>query len=77
MTENESPRPEGTPTTDASPDDESPFPAERSSLVGEFWAYLMENKKWWMIPILAVIVIMGILIALAATGAAPFIYPLM
>ena len=43
----------------------------------EFWEYLMQNKKWWMVPILVVIVILGILIALAATGAAPFIYTLM
>jgi hypothetical protein len=48
----------------------------QSTLVEEFWFFLIENKKWWMIPILIVFALLGLLIALAATGAAPFIYPL-
>ena len=33
--------------------------AERRSLLAEFGAYLMENKKWWMIPILLVLSLAG------------------
>jgi len=71
MSENE----KQTPATPAP--EESPFSAERTSLAREFWTYLMENKKWWMVPILVVVLLLGLLIALAVTGAGPFIYPLM
>ncbi|MCG8403906.1 MAG: DUF5989 family protein [Phycisphaerales bacterium] len=51
--------------------------AERIGLAAEFWDFLKHNKKWWLIPILAAIVVIGVL-ALMATNpaAAPFIYPL-
>ena len=45
-------------------------------LLKEFGYFLIENKAWWMVPIL---VVLGLLFALAwltSTGAAPFIYPL-
>lgn len=38
--------------------------------------FLMQNKKWWMVPILLVILLFGLLIVLGGTGAAPFIYTL-
>jgi hypothetical protein len=47
---------------------------EQLSLVHEFWLFITENKKWWMIPILLVFALLALLIALALTGAAPFIY---
>ena len=46
------------------------------SLVKEFLLFVRENKKWWMIPILLVLSFVGMLVALGATGAAPFIYTL-
>jgi len=36
----------------------------------------MENKKWWLVPILLVFVLLGVLIVLGGTSAAPFIYTL-
>ena len=45
-------------------------------LIGEFWGFLNENKKWWLLPIILVLLLFGILILLAGTGAAPFIYTL-
>ena len=45
------------------------------SLFAEFWWFLRENKKWWLIPILVVLAAVGVLLGLAATGAAPFLYP--
>jgi hypothetical protein len=44
------------------------------SLAREFWLFITENKKWWMIPILLVMSLVGLLVVLAATGVAPFIY---
>jgi hypothetical protein len=42
----------------------------------EFWLFITENKKWWLIPILLVCSLVGVLFLLASTGAAPFIYTL-
>lgn len=47
-----------------------------TSLVGEFWLFLKQNKKWWMLPILLLILLLGVLIFLSGTAAAPFIYTL-
>ena len=49
---------------------------KQPSIVQEFWYFITEYKKWWMLPILAVLAVMGILVALSSTGAAPFIYTL-
>jgi len=45
-------------------------------LLVEFWDFLKHNKKWWLLPILIVLLLFGVLIALSGTGAAPFIYTL-
>jgi hypothetical protein len=45
-------------------------------LLGEFWDFLKHNKKWWLLPILLVLLLFGLLILMAGTGAAPFIYTL-
>ncbi len=44
------------------------------SLAVEFYHFLRENKKWWLLPILLMIGLFAILFVLASTGAAPFIY---
>jgi hypothetical protein len=46
----------------------------RNGLVAEFVYFLGQNKKWWLLPILLVMGMVGILVLLAGTGAAPFIY---
>lgn len=46
------------------------------SLVGEFVAFLGENKKWWMAPILIVFGLLMLLAILGSTPVAPFIYSL-
>ena len=48
----------------------------RESIVGEFTAFLKENKKWWLAPILIAILGLGLLVLLGGTAAAPFIYTL-
>lgn len=42
----------------------------------EFWLFLKENKKWWLLPILVAFLLMGALLLAGGTGAAPFIYTL-
>lgn len=44
--------------------------------VGELWGFLNSTKKWWLLPIIAVVVLFGLLIFLSGTGVAPFIYTL-
>ena len=48
----------------------------RTSLVGEFVEFLRENKKWWLAPILISVLLLGGLVLLGGTAAAPFIYTL-
>ncbi|WP_300441083.1 DUF5989 family protein [Christiangramia sp.] len=43
----------------------------------EFWHFLRTRKKYWMIPILAMLLLISFLIVLTAGSAlAPFIYSL-
>ena len=46
------------------------------SLVAEFVEFLRDNKKWWLVPILLVLGAFGIVVVLAASPIAPFIYAL-
>jgi hypothetical protein len=46
------------------------------TLFREFVLFIQENKAWWMIPILIVLGMVGLLVVLSSTGAAPFIYTL-
>lgn len=48
----------------------------RPSLIKEFWLFLSENKKWWLLPIIIVMLLLTGLIFLGGTPAAPFIYTL-
>jgi len=45
-------------------------------IVREFWEFLRDNKKWWITPIVVVLLLVGIFVYLSATSAAPFIYTL-
>ena len=48
--------------------------ANDQSLVGELWSFMASNKSWWLLPILIVFGLLGVLLVLGATGAAPFLY---
>ena len=48
-----------------------------ASIVREFWAFLRMRKKFWLAPILIVLVLLSVLIvATAGSALAPFIYAL-
>jgi len=49
---------------------------KRISIIAEFWLFLRYNKKWWLLPILIILLFLGMLVLLGGTAIAPFIYPL-
>lgn len=42
----------------------------------EIFQMLKENKKYWMIPIILILLVAGLLILLGGSAIAPFLYPL-
>ena len=47
------------------------------SIMKEFWDFLKVRKKWWMTPIIVMLVLLGALIVFSQGSAlAPFIYTL-
>jgi hypothetical protein len=67
-----------TPNGDAPHDDDFARQAEGRSngFIGEFWYFLRHNPRWWLTPVLVALLLVGLLIVLAGSGAAPFIYTL-
>ena len=47
----------------------------QAGLLAEFVYFLRYNKKWWLAPIIIVLLLVGILVWLSASGL-PFIYPI-
>ncbi|MAT99380.1 MAG: hypothetical protein IT327_10690 [Anaerolineae bacterium] len=46
-------------------------------VVGELLGFLGANKRWWLIPMVAVLLLFGLLVIFgSASGLAPFIYTL-
>ena len=46
------------------------------SLMQELFVMVSESKKWWLLPILVCLALVGLLTVLGATGAGPFLYTL-
>ena len=42
----------------------------------DFWDFLKTSKKWWMLPLLIMFLVLGGFLLLAKTAIAPFIYTL-
>ncbi len=45
-------------------------------IVSELFDFLRVNKKWWLLPIILVLMVVGVLVILGGSVAAPFIYTL-
>ena len=46
-----------------------------AGLAKEIWMFMRERKKWWLLPVIVVMVAVGTLLVLAQGSAlAPFIY---
>ncbi len=49
----------------------------RFGIAGELLSFFVNHKRWWMLPIILVVLLMGVLLILAQSSAiAPFIYTL-
>ena len=44
--------------------------------IGDLVQFLLQNRKWWLTPIVIVLALVGVLLILGGTSAAPFIYTL-
>lgn len=44
------------------------------SLAAELFDFLKYNKKWWLLPIILILLALSLLVALSSTAVAPFIY---
>ena len=54
-----------------------PGPDNKASIILEFWDFLKTRKKWWLGPIVLIMLLMGLLIVFTQGSAvAPFIYTL-
>ena len=47
----------------------------QTSLLREFWAFMRVRKKWWLAPIMIMLLLVGVLLVFAQSSVlAPFIY---
>jgi hypothetical protein len=49
---------------------------QRSSFVAEYFYLLRKTGKWWLLPMIVLLLGLGALMILSSTAAAPFIYTL-
>lgn len=49
---------------------------QRKGVLREQLDFLKANKKWWMTPIIIVLVLLGVLVIVAGTSIAPMLYTL-
>ena len=49
---------------------------ESAGFFRELWLFLRHNKKWWLMPILVVLLLFGLLLMASGSAVAPFIYTL-
>ncbi|MBI3664678.1 MAG: hypothetical protein HY236_00375 [Acidobacteria bacterium] len=47
---------------------------DTGGFLADFWLFLRHNKKWWLTPIIVLLLGLGVLIVWGGSGAAPFIY---
>lgn len=51
--------------------------ARNVGIAGELFAFFWQNKRWWLLPMLVTLFLLGALVVLAQSSAiAPFIYTL-
>lgn len=48
----------------------------RTNFLVEFWQFARSNKKWWLTPIIVILLLVGVFVLLGSTGAGPLIYTL-
>jgi hypothetical protein len=59
------------------PDNERLFKkASNRGFFSDFWDFLRTSRKWWMLPLLVLLLLLGVILVLGKTAVAPFIYTL-
>ena len=49
----------------------------KQSLIREFFLFIKHEKKWWLIPLILVLLAVGFVMVFASSSPlAPFLYPL-
>ena len=50
--------------------------AASHGLLHDLFSFFWQSKKWWMAPLIITLMLVGVLVFLSSTAAAPFIYSL-
>ncbi len=49
----------------------------KQSIIREFFLFIKHEKKWWLVPLLVILAIIGGFVVFASSSPlAPFLYPL-
>lgn len=62
--------------SDQNQDFEKAAQQKQGNLLSEFWGFLKQNKKFWLLPLILVMLALAALLILSSSAAAPFIYTL-
>jgi hypothetical protein len=55
----------------------NPAVHQRFGMVGELVSFFLTQKRWWMLPVISVLLLLGVLVVFAESSAiAPFLYTL-
>lgn len=73
-------QPDKAPPSNAGPGDPGEFARQaaehNAGLLSELLDLVLTHKKWWLIPVIVALLLIGVIVLLGTTAAAPFIYPL-
>ncbi len=54
-----------------------PEQEEKQGIFKEFLSFLIHEKKWWLIPLIVILMLLvGLMFLLESSSIAPFVYPL-
>jgi hypothetical protein len=48
----------------------------KAPLLKDFWYFLIREKRWWLTPIVIVLLLLGLLVWFSSSAIAPFVYSL-
>ena len=48
--------------------------ARSGGVLAQIWGFIRDSKKWWLTPIILMLLLLGLLFVIGGSGAAPFIY---
>jgi hypothetical protein len=49
---------------------------KRPTSIGDLLRFLRQRRKWWLLPIVSLLLFLGFLLLFAGTTAGPFVYTL-